>query len=86
MLGMQRFMFNVFNRTGHSIDEEGAVLAGVDVARRKALESIRSIISAEACQGMIDLVGYIEVLDDSGHRVLKVAFAEAFELHLPQNE
>lgn len=86
MLLMQRFMFNVFNRTGHSIDEEGAMLAGIDMARRKALESIRSIISAEACEGMIDLVGYIEVLDDGGTRVLKIPFKEAFELHLPGTE
>ncbi|MFL9842404.1 hypothetical protein ABS767_15645 [Sphingomonas sp. ST-64] len=83
---MERFRFNVFNRTGNSLDEEGSMLDGVDAARRKAIDSIRSIIRSEAAEGMIDLVGHIEVLDDAGNCVLDISFVEAFELHLPGPE
>ncbi len=80
---MTRYHFNVFNRVGFVIDEEGQELAGVDAARRKAVTSIRSIIAAEASEGRIDLQGHVDVVDEGGSTLLRVEFGEAFDLHLP---
>lgn len=81
---MQRFFLNIFNRTGCSIDDEGHELSDLPAARSMAVEGIRSILSGEAREGMLDLCGRVEIADATGAILATVAFAEAFELHLPE--
>lgn len=80
---MPRYHFHIFNRTGHLIDDEGAEVGDMDAARARAIAAIRSIIADEAIRGCIDLDGHIDIADDNAVTRLSVAFAEAFELHLP---
>lgn len=80
---MARYFFNVFNRAGHLIDEEGQEVPDIESARQRALASIRSIIAAEAIEGRIDLQGFVEVIDGEGVEILVVDFRDAFDLNLP---
>lgn len=83
---MARYYLNVFNRTGSMADEEGQELPDLPAACGKAIDGIRSILSAEATEGMIDLCGRIEITDDAGDILSVLAFIDAFELYLPEAE
>lgn len=83
---MPRFFFHVFNGHGHTPDEEGVDLQDEAAAQRMALDSIRSIVSEEARKGVIDLDGYVDIVDGSAHSLVKVSFPEAFTLRMPKAE
>jgi hypothetical protein len=80
---MPHFFLHVFNGHGETHDEEGLDLEDQAAARQMALDSIRSMISEDARSGSIDLTGYIAIKDASDSFLLRVDFAEAFDLHLP---
>lgn len=82
---MPRFFFHVFNGNGETTDDEGLDIENQAGARQVAIDSIRSIVSEEARQGMIDLVGRIAIEDGARNVLLEVSFAEAFELNLPKD-
>lgn len=77
---MPRYFLHLLNSIGYAADEEGRELADLDVARRKAIEGIRSIVSEEVKDGLIDLRGRIDVADQDGRVLLVVRFSEAVEL------
>lgn len=77
---MPRYFFHVRNSIGNAEDEEGRDLSSLEEARREAVKGIRSIISDEVKQGLIDLRGEITVTDEDGAAVLKLRFEEAVEL------
>jgi hypothetical protein len=54
-------------------------------ARRLAIDSVRSMVSEDARRGVIDLKGRIDVKDNAENLLVTVAFAEAFDLHMPDN-
>ena len=83
---MPLFYLHVYNRTGVSRDEEGEELDDVSQAHRRAIEGIRSILSDEASQGMLDLRGRVEIVSETGAPLATVPFAEAFELHLESEQ
>jgi hypothetical protein len=83
---MPRFYLHVHNRIGSARDEEGADFPDLDTARVRAIEGIRSILSDEARQGMIDFRGRIEIAAATGDVIETVSFIEAFELHLEDGE
>jgi hypothetical protein len=75
-----RFHFDLEDRLGFIPDEEGRELPNVEAARREALKGARSIISAGAEKGLIDLTGRILVRDDEGADVLTLSFDEAVSI------
>ena len=77
---MPRFYFDIRNGLGFIPDEEGRELADAGVAREKALEGARSLLSAEVLQGGLDLRGSIEVMDEQRQAVLTVTFREAVRI------
>lgn len=78
---MARFYFHIYNGHGETHDHEGVELAEAD-ARGMAVDSIRSIVAEEARDGLIDLTGHIDVVDQHGDIVLTTRFLEAFNLRL----
>jgi hypothetical protein len=76
---MPRYYFHVRDGGGLVEDEEGRELADADVARNEALKGVRSIVSEEAKQGLVDLRGTLEV-HDGARLVLSLPFSDAIEL------
>jgi hypothetical protein len=64
-------------------DEEGIDLADEAAARAMAMDSIRSMIAEEVRKGVIDLDGFIEVLDHGAVQLTKIDFPEAFTIRFP---
>ena len=77
---MPRYFFHVRNGIGDAEDEEGRELPSVEAARRDAIKGVRSIISDEVKQGLIDLRGEITVTDEDGAALIRLGFEEAVEL------
>ena len=78
----RRFYFHLHNRVGFVPDQEGRQLRDLDEAREQARREIRSIVSEEAKEGMIDLTGRLEIAGESGEIVDVMGFAEAIELRI----
>jgi hypothetical protein len=79
---MDRYYFHLRNSIGAVEDEEGSEHSGLEAARHKAIEDVRSILSEEIRQGIIDLRGRIDVSDTHGNVLLTLRFSEAVELRL----
>ncbi|TGX52177.1 hypothetical protein E5A73_15330 [Sphingomonas gei] len=80
---MTHYYLNIINGTGFVGDHEGEEFPDLAAARRKATESVRSILSDELkSAGLIDLKGRIEIADQQGSIVLTLPFREAVELRL----
>jgi hypothetical protein len=77
---MPCYHFNVQNGTGFVEDEEGRDLPDLDAVRSEALTGIRSILAEDVRKGFLDLGGRIDVLDETGTRLLTIGFAEAVEI------
>lgn len=80
---MPRFFLHIQNGHGLVRDEEGSDAADQAGAHILAVDSIRSIVAAEAREGLIDLTGHIAIEDDAGEPLIIVPFPEAFELRMP---
>lgn len=72
-----RYYFQLHNRIGYAEDKEGSEHPSLAIAREKAIDDIRSILSEEARRGVIDLSGRIDVTDKDGNVLLTVSFGEA---------
>ncbi len=81
---MPRFHLNIFNGSGPVPDESGQDLADIDAAKEQAVMGIRSILSAEVLEGVMDLRGRIEIADAAGQLLLVVAYAEAVTIKSPE--
>lgn len=77
---MPRYYFHLQNRVGHVPDQEGLEVSGRAEARQQAISNIRSIVSEDVRNGLIDLNGRIEIADESGRSISVVTFIEAFEV------
>lgn len=74
---MPRFYF-VLNECGDvTEDPEGLVLPDLEVARAKAVEAARDIMSAELLTGKLCLSCHIEVADAARNTLLTVPFSAA---------
>ncbi len=80
---MPRFFLDILNGHGEISDEEGLDLADQGAAVAVALDSIRSMISEDARSGTIDLTGIITIRDEHRAALETVAYADAFDLRLP---
>lgn len=81
-LAMRRLHFDIHNGTGFTRDKEGRELADGDDPRTLAIDSIRSILSEEVLQGLLDLTGWIDIRGESGVEIGQVFFREAVCLRL----
>jgi hypothetical protein len=77
---MPLFHLHVHNSHGDAEDDEGFELSSLAVAREKAVEGIRSLLSAEVTNGRFNLKGRIDISDPSGKRLLSVPFKEAVDV------
>lgn len=77
---MPRYFFHIRNGSGVAEDEEGRELPSAEIARNEAIKGVRSIISDEVKQGLVDLRGEIRVTDETGAAVLLLHFDEAVEV------
>lgn len=80
---MPHYYFHVQNGHGLTRDDEGVDLADEGAARAMAVDSIRSMVAEDARKGMLDLDGFIDVLDENATPLTRIGFAEAFSLRLP---
>ncbi len=81
---MARFYLHLHNRAGLLPDEEVTALPDIEAARQTATIAIRDLISEEARSGLIDLRGYIEIVDEAEEARSLVSFSSAFDLHLSE--
>jgi hypothetical protein len=79
---MRHLHFDLHNGTGFTADEEGRELSSGDDPRAFAIRSIRSILSEEIMNGVIDLTGWIDIRSESGAQFGRVSFSEAVCLRL----
>jgi hypothetical protein len=80
---MPRFFFHLYDR-GHVFhDEDGKECGDVTEASTLALKSARSIVSADALDGSIDLSGRVEIADEQGTVVLTVFYRDAVSVQSP---
>jgi len=80
---MPRFFLNIHNGLGFARDDEGIDLPNLEAARDKAIEGVRSILSEEIKGGALDLLGRIEITDDSGNILAQVPFSDAVDISMP---
>ena len=76
---MARYFFHIRNDV-ETEDEEGTEFPDVEAARLYAVQSARSLISADIQQGHLDLGHRIIVTDELGEEVLVLTFGDAFDL------
>jgi hypothetical protein len=74
---MPRYHFDVQDRAGLVLDEEGRELSNLEVARREAMKGIRSLISGKVEKGTLDLTGKLTLRDANGRTVIVLRFDEA---------
>jgi hypothetical protein len=77
---MTRFHLHLKNRVGFVPDLEGIELPSEVAAREEAIRNIRSIVSAEVQNGVVDLDGSIEIATADGKVLAVVPFAEAVRI------
>jgi hypothetical protein len=77
---MPRYFLHIHNSHGAAEDDEGVEARSLSEAREHAVAGIRSLLSAEALNGEINLRGRIDVGDEAGKVLLSVPFAEALEV------
>jgi hypothetical protein len=82
---MPHYYFHVQNGNGFTRDDEGIDLENEASARAMAMDSIRSMVAEEVRKGVLDLDGYIEVLDHGAVRLTRIDFPEAFAIRLPSD-
>jgi hypothetical protein len=82
---MPRYRLKIQNGFGDTPDDEGGQYPDAAAARREAVAGIRSLVSEEASNGVIDLSGPIDIVADDGLILATVSFAQAIELRGPSS-
>lgn len=77
---MARYFLHVRNGNGLTRDIEGAEYPDLKSARDQAVEGVRSILSEEVRNGILDLNGTVEITEGDGTIVLRLAFVDAVEI------
>ena len=78
---MPCYHFNIRDGRGLTRDDEGLDLSSATDARALAIKGARSLISADALDGALDLSGQIEITDDEGDDVMTIRFRDAVRVH-----
>lgn len=61
-----------------AMDEEGLELADDEAARRHAMDGARDMVCSQVKMGHLNLDHWIEIVDDRGRPVDRMAFRQAF--------
>jgi hypothetical protein len=72
-----QYYLHIHNRLGNALDEEGLDLDNLETARARAIEGIRSFLSSEVLEGKLDLRGHLDIAQDDGVVLDRIAFDEA---------
>ena len=80
---MPRYRLNLHNAQEEICDEEGAEYRDLDAARVEAIRGIRSFLSAELLEGVVDLNGHLDIVDDRGATLATVEFDQVVEFRVP---
>jgi hypothetical protein len=82
---MPRLFFHLHHGSQILRDEEGKNCRNETEAVKYAMKSARSIVSADALEGHIDLERWIAIVDDNGVLVSRLLFHDAVTIH-PSNK
>jgi hypothetical protein len=74
---MARYHLNLHECGTVYLDEEGMEFPNVEAVRAQAIKEARSIMAAEVREGQLCLSCHIEVEDDCGQVIFKLAFKDA---------
>ena len=77
---MSRFYFNLCNGAEFAEDLEGIELPDYAAARRKAVESLRGVMSGDLLMGDLNTASFIEIEDEQHELVETVSFADVVSL------
>ena len=77
---MARFFFDLHECGKVARDPEGQELSDLDVARGTAIESARAIMCYELSHGHLCLSCHIDINDNAGRRLERVAFKDAVQI------
>jgi hypothetical protein len=77
---MARYFLHIHNSHGSAEDDEGLEAKSLSEAREKAVAGIRSLLSAEAANGEMNLKGRIDISSEAGELLLSVPFSEAITI------
>ena len=77
---MPHFYFNLCNGAEFAEDPEGVELADYAAARRKAVESLRGVMSGDLLMGDLNTASFIEIEDDQHELIETVTFADVVTL------
>lgn len=80
---MQHYFFHLHNGHGFTPDPTGRYFWTLEDARNEALRDIRSIVSDEAREGLLDLRGRIDIAVDETV-IQTISFPEAFDLKVKE--
>lgn len=83
---MPRFFFHVSNGHGLVPDDEGLDLESQTAAKTMAIDSIRSMVSEDSRNGVIDLTGRIDVTDGDKNLLTTVPYFSAFAVRIPEDK
>jgi len=75
-----RFYFNLCNGAEFAEDLEEIELADYAAARRKAVESLRGVMSGDLLMGDLNTASFIEIEDDQHELIETVSFADVVRL------
>ena len=73
---MSRFFFNVTDRYNSPDEEEAVELPNVAAARERAVQGARALLCDDIMRGILDLNGFISVIDEAGKVLTVVRFDE----------
>ena len=77
---LPRFYFNLCNGAEFAEDPEGMELADHAAARRKAVESLRGVMSGDILMGDLNTASFIEIEDEQRDLIEAVSFADVVSL------
>lgn len=80
---MPHYYLNIHNGHGDTIDEEGADFVDLEAARCHAIYGIRCFLSAELLEGLVDLTGHLDIVDQQGVVQATVPFTQAVTIRRP---
>lgn len=76
---MPRYFFHIYDEL-ELHDEEGLELADASDARRQAMAGVREMMCEEIKTGRLTLRHRVEVEDESGEEIFRLAFRDAVEI------
>jgi hypothetical protein len=77
---MQTYFFHLRDGVDVLLDPEGRLLPSIEAVAAAAMREARALISAEAKNGKISLISYIDVEDQQGKVIHTLSFEDAVKV------